>query len=190
VAEVIAALAGEGPKDLRALVMELGAEMLVTAAVTADLAEARGRVGAALDSGRAMEKFASVIEAQGGEVRVLDNPSLLPAASERAYCRAERSGTVTRIDTAAIGRIVNDLGGGRRTMEDSIDPAVGVVMRATLGDPVGQGTPLVEVHASSEQAAQMAVTALAAAILVADEPANALPLVSHRVTAAGVTELG
>jgi pyrimidine-nucleoside phosphorylase len=189
VREAVASLRGEGPASLRELVEVLGAEMLLVAGAASERDAARARIAGVLDDGRALETFAAVVEAQGGDPGVLEDLDQLPAAPERTIVTAVRGGTVGTIDTRAIGRVVNRLGGGRATVEDTIDPAVGLVMLVEPGDAVEPGTPLVEVHARSASDGAAVLDALASAIVVGERAEPALPLVSHRISAAGATAL-
>ena len=88
-----------------------------------------------------------------------------------------------------IGRAIIALGGGRQQVDDSIDPAVGIVVSARPGDRVEKGQPLATIHARTTDDAARCADALAAAIAIGDGAVEATPLVSHRVTAAGVEEL-
>jgi pyrimidine-nucleoside phosphorylase len=185
--EAFAALRGEGPHDLRDVVLALAAEMLVLGEVETDVGAARGRAAEAIDSGAAAEVLRAVIEAQGGNPAVMDDPAVLPHAPVRIVYEAPASGIVARIDARAIGRAVVALGGGRATMEDTVDHGVGFVITAKPGMRVEHGEPLATVYGSDAAAASRGRESLRRAIEIADEPATSpLPLVSHRVTIAGV----
>ena len=150
VIESIDVLKGGGPADIRELTLALAAEMLVLAGIDADAAAARARATRALDDGSALEKFRAVIEAQGGDPRVLDDPAAsLAAAPRTAAVPAPRHGFVTAIDAYAIGEALVALGGGRRAAADTIDPAVGIVLAKKVGDPVEVGEPLAVLHTNA-----------------------------------------
>ena len=188
--EAIQTLRGEGPEDLRELTIALTAEMLLLAGIERDLDVARVRCAAALDDGRALEKMRDIVEAQGGDPNVLDDPALLPQADASAIASAERSGFVGPMDVRAIGRAAVELGAGRAKIDDRIDPRVGFLVTARPGMPVRAGDPLATVYAADAAAAHEGVSALLRAIpIVQDPPGVPLPLVSHRVTIDGVSEL-
>ena len=100
----------------------------------------------ALRSGAAGQRFASIIEAQGGSTDVMSNPDALPKAAHIQAVRAPSSGFVTRADARLLGQASCALGAGRTAVKDSIDPAVGLVLHAKTGDKVKQGDVLCDVH--------------------------------------------
>lgn len=188
--EAILALRGEGPEDLVEVTLALAAEMLVLARLDDDVASARARAEAALADGRALEKMRRVVEAQGGNPAVLDDPALLPQAAVRQVVEAERAGWIAHVDARAVGLAAVDLGAGRKSLGDRIDPGVGFHITVRPGQRVESGQPLAAVYAGSEKGAAAGMAALAGAIVIkADEPPAPLPLVSHRVTAGGVEVL-
>jgi pyrimidine-nucleoside phosphorylase len=189
VEEAIAALKGEGPEDLVEVTLALSAEMLVMAKVARDRDVARADLREALSSGRAAEQFRRIVERQGGNPDVLDDPDLLPQAAECELFTAQRAGVVARVEPRAVGRGIIALGGGRTTMADTVDPAVGFVITAKPGDWVDAGEPLASVYARDKAGVERGRAALRAAITISDEAEPPLPLVSHRVTKAGVEEL-
>lgn len=144
VVETIEVLRGGGPPDTRELTVALGAEMLRLGNVaTAD--DAAARIAAALDDGSALEVFRKLVEAQGGDPRVVDDPAgVLPAARGVTRIEAPADGVVATIDARAIGMAALHLGAGRRRKEDEVDPAVGLRVMAHVGDRVTRGQPLVE----------------------------------------------
>jgi pyrimidine-nucleoside phosphorylase len=184
--ESIAALRGEGPSDLMSVTYALGAEMLVLAGVAEDHDAARRSMEIAIGTGRAAEHFQKIIEAQGGNPAVVDDPALLPQAAEVELFAATRRGFIARVEPRAVGRGVSALGGGRTTMEDKLDLSVGFVITARPGDWVEQGEPLATIFARDRSGVETGRNALRAAISIADEADPPLPLVSHRVTSAGV----
>jgi thymidine phosphorylase len=102
--------------------------------------------------------------------------------------KAPREGVVAQIEPRRIGRAILELGGGRRTIEDTIDPSVGFVIPAKPGDRVHAGEPLASVFARDRDGIQSGLTALREAIVIGDE-GSLTPLISHRVTATGVEGL-
>jgi pyrimidine-nucleoside phosphorylase len=186
VEESIAALRGEGPPDLMSVTYALGAEMLVLAGAAADEDAARRMMEIAIGTGRAAEHFQKIIEAQGGNPAVVDDPALLPQSREVELFAAPRRGFIARVEPRAVGRGITALGGGRATMEDKLDLSVGFVISARPGDWVEQGEPLATIFARDRAGIEVGRSALRSAITIADEADPPLPLVSHRVTSAGV----
>ncbi len=189
VEESILALRGEGPADLMSVTYALGAEMLVLAGVAPDHDAARRRMEQAIGTGRAAEHFQKIIEAQGGNPAVVEDPALLPQAAEVELFTAPRRGFISRVEPRAVGRGITALGGGRTTMEDRLDLSVGFMITARPGDWVEQGEPLASIFARDRAGVESGRAALRSAITIADEADPPLPLVSHRVSAAGVEQL-
>jgi len=185
VEEAILALRGEGPPDLLEVTYALGAEMLVLAGVAADIDGARREMEKSIGTGKAAERFQRIIEAQGGNPGVVDDPAVLPQADECELFNAPRRGFVARIEPRTIGRGIIEMGGGRTRVEDVADPAVGFVITARPGDWVEVGEPMATIFARDRSGISSGRVALRAAFLIADEAEPPLPLVSHRVTAAG-----
>jgi pyrimidine-nucleoside phosphorylase len=186
VEESILALRGEGPPDLMSVTYALGAEMLVLAGVVPDQDSARRKMEQAIGTGRAAEHFQKIIEAQGGNPAVVDDPALLPQAAEVELFVAPRRGFISRVEPRAVGRGITALGGGRTTMEDKLDLSVGFMISVRPGDWVELGEPMATIFARDRAGVEAGKAALRTAITIADEADPPLPLVSHRVTATGV----
>lgn len=150
VREAIETLQGKGPEDLATLCCELGSELLVFSGKAADRVSAVAQLRELLANGRAFAKFRDLIQHQGGDVRVLEDPRLLPHAARTVEIRAKSAGTVRRLDALSIGRAANTLGAGRTTKEDRIDPAVGVEIVRKIGDNVEKGERLAVLHVNDE----------------------------------------
>ncbi|MGH7531250.1 MAG: thymidine phosphorylase [Gemmatimonadales bacterium] len=188
--EAILALRGEGPPDLLEVIYALGAEMLIAAGIEKTSTKARKKLETAIDSGLAAEKFEHIIDAQGGNPKVIEDPSVLPQAQAVDVYTAPRTGVIQRVEPRAIGRAIMALGGGRRTAEDTIDPTVGFVITVKPGDKVLEGEPIASVFATDADGVRAACAALDDAITIGDKLLEKpLPLVSHRVTRGGVEEL-
>jgi len=144
--ESLDCLKGGGPADVMAVTVELGVEMLRLAGVETDAVRAREMLARLISSGAALQKFVQFVQAQGGDPRVVDKPSLLPAAASVEVLLAPCDGYLESIDARALGEICVDMGGGRRKRTDKVDGSVGVVLKAKVGDAVSRGADLVEVH--------------------------------------------
>jgi pyrimidine-nucleoside phosphorylase len=144
--ESIEVLRGEGPKDVTELTMAFGQAMLILGGVDGG----RERLGEAIESGAAIEKFIDVTIAHGGDPKVIEDTSLLAKAPHEAVVAAPYDGYVTRCDALTIGASSVRLGAGRAHKDDTIDPGVGVTVMAKLGDRVTAGDPLAIVRYSDE----------------------------------------
>ena len=169
VVECVDTLKGRGPSDLESLSLELAAWMLHLGGVTNHLEAARARVRDALASGAGLRKLREVVEVQGGDPRVVDDPGLLPRAREALPLRADRDGRVTRIACGAVGHAAMLLGAGRETVESAIDPAVGLVLHKKVGELVIQGEPLLTLHVNDRTHLEEVTSLLRDAIRVGPE---------------------
>jgi pyrimidine-nucleoside phosphorylase len=165
--ETLATLQGRGPGDFTELVLAATSHLLTLSDLGVDEAEARERALFAVQSGDALATYERWIRAQGGDPA----EAVLPSAPEVVEVRAPRAGYVQRVGAIAIGTAALDLGAGRRTKEDSIDHAVGIVCVRKPGEHVRAGDVLAEVHArTGEEADAVAGDVLAAYTLGADAP--------------------
>lgn len=151
VAECVEVLNGHGPEDLRELCLVLSAWMFLLGRRVADLEEGKQLAQELISSGKAKEKFREMIELQRGNAAVIDDAGLLPRARYQAEIPSPASGVVTSMMVEQIGTAGVLLGGGREKKEDSIDPAVGIVIHKKLGDKVSPGEPLCTVHYNSAE---------------------------------------
>lgn len=175
VMEAMAILRGEGPGDVVEVTVRLGAELLVTTGLDGDHTSAAERLHEALASGSALEKFREMIRAQGG-----DPDAQLQVASEHAVV-CEGEGYVTAVNAQAIGRAIIELGGGRRQQGDTLDHAVGIEMRARLGDQLSPGDLLAKVFAPSAKAAA-AIERVRGAVTLSDTRVEPPLLIVERMT--------
>ncbi|HUS06136.1 MAG TPA: thymidine phosphorylase [Bryobacteraceae bacterium] len=148
--EVSQTLQNVGPEDLTKISLELAARMIFLGKLTATLEDAREIAQARLLDGSGYAKFKEVIEAQGGNPQVLDRFDLLPNASGAREILCPRPGYITAINAEDIGLASSMIGAGRDTKEDSIDPAVGVILEAKIGQKMDAGTVLCRIYHTSE----------------------------------------
>jgi thymidine phosphorylase len=142
------------------------------------LEEGRGEARDALSSGRAAEVFRRMVQAQGGDPKVVDDPAaVLPRAPVTAPIRADRSGFLAGVDAEAIGRASVALGAGRVRKGDPVDPAVGIIFTPKVADRIEEGQHLGEVHARDEDAAAEAARRLLAMMELSETAVDPPPLV-------------
>jgi pyrimidine-nucleoside phosphorylase len=168
--ESLDVLRGEGPRDLVELTLALGTELLTSSGRCDDRDEARRTLREHLTSGRAYERFAAMVGAQGGDLE-----AKRPRAPE-ATVTAEQAGFIEAIDTEVLGWVVIEMGGGRKRLEDRIDPTVGIEMCVRLGDEVRAGDRIARlfVHESVRENASLGV---AAAIRIGERAPARRPLI-------------
>jgi pyrimidine-nucleoside phosphorylase len=181
VAEAIAVLEGRGSPELEAVALELTVTLLRLAGLEDSPDDARSRVSRALQSGAGRETFQRLVENQGGDPRVVDDPARLPQAPYRHGLRAERSGYVTGLDAELIGQTAVLLGSGRSRKESAIDASVGVVLHARPGDHVAADDLLAELHHGDASHLEAAIECGRRAIAIDDAPVETGPLVLGRV---------
>lgn len=145
IAESIEVLRGNGPPDVVELTIALGVQMLVAGGVT-DANDAGNRLEQAIVSGAGLAKFGEIIEAQYGDPRVIDDPTLLPSAPDITVVTSPADGFVERCDALTVGQAAVRLGAGRAKKEDDVDPGVGITIHAKVGDQITAGSPLATVR--------------------------------------------
>jgi len=163
--EAVETLVGEGPPDFTELVLDACARLLALSDLGIDAVEGRARAEQAMTDGSAREAYERWIRAQGGDPDL----AVLPRAPIISEVQAQRDGIVARVGALSIGIASLELGGGRRTKDDDIDHAVGVVCSAKRGQTVEVGQVLADVHARDQESAARAVEAVAAAYEIGDE---------------------
>lgn len=184
VREAVRFLTGEyrNPRLLE-VTLALGVEMLISGRLAQDDVDARAKLLAALDSGRAAEIFARMVAAQSGPADFVERyDSYLPTATIGRAVYADTEGAICQMDTRALGMAVVGLGGGRRQASDAIDYSVGFTDIVRLGDRVDRQRPLAVIHARSEESWQSAATALRAAIKLDHRAPKETPTVYRRIT--------
>jgi pyrimidine-nucleoside phosphorylase len=177
IVEAVRLLRGELHGRLRDAAVVFAGEA-VSRLLGVPMGEGRARAAAALDSGEALEAFRRMIQAQGGDPRVVDEPEqVLPSAPVRRPITAERAGTLAAVDAEGLGRASGDLGAGRKKKGDPIDASVGIVFLPKIGDRLVAGQELGRVHARSDGDAEAGIRAVHAAMTIGDEPVEPPPLV-------------
>jgi len=186
VAETVAYLKGEGVREprLHEVVMALAGEMLALSDLASSVSAGRARAEAALEDGRAAEKFARMVSALGGPDDFLDHPDrYLARAPVVKPCTAERPGHVMGMNARDVGITVVTLGGGRSRADDAIDASVGLTEMIDVGAPVRTGSPLCVVHAATEAQADSAIAAIRRAIRIGSPAPSPRPVVLDRFVA-------
>jgi pyrimidine-nucleoside phosphorylase len=176
VIEAIDTLEGNGPGDFREHCLRVAAHMLVLGKRAGDADEGRQLAESAISEGRAIEKFRTLVEAQGGDVAYVDDPEKFPKARHIEVIKSPESGYLEQIQARIIGEAAVALGAGRAKKGDPVDHAVGFVVHHKVGDRVEKGQPLFTVHANNESLLAEARQTVLSAFRWADAPVPALPL--------------
>ena len=179
VREAIETLAGAGPQDLREHCLDVAAAMLKLAGrgeKWTDFDSVKQELEQKLSSGEALTKFRQLVAIQGGDTRVIDDPSLLAQAAHKIEIKAAASGYLAEASANYIGMAALVLGAGREKKEDVIDPAVGIEVFRKVGNPINAGDVLAVIHANDLNKADEARRLVDAAFLIAHEPVLPLPL--------------
>ncbi|MED4908768.1 pyrimidine-nucleoside phosphorylase [Brevibacillus centrosporus] len=177
VKEAIDTLAGKGPRDLTELALAIGSRMLVLGGLVEDEQSGRAKLEEIMASGKAVEKLAQMVEAQGGDKSDVYETSRLPKAAIIHELVASDDGYVAQIDAEAVGHASVVLGAGRLTKEMAIDLAVGMVLHKKRGDQVKAGDILMTIHANKEELLASALQELEGAIVISTKPPVDQPLI-------------
>ena len=181
VIESIEVLKGVESADLVDVSVELAARMLVLGKVADDREDAERQVRGAIASGAGLDRFRRIIEAQGGDPKVVDDYTRLPQAPHHHIVSAPRRGYVAGIDAELIGRASVALGAGRDRVEDPVDPAVGILLAAKPGDAVRAGDPVLEMHYRDRGRLDRALQLAGSAITIDDHAPPRRPLIVGEV---------
>ncbi|WP_193369916.1 thymidine phosphorylase [Pelagibius marinus] len=178
---------GQGDPRLREVTLALAAEMLLLGKLADDGESARTKAEDALASGRAAERFGTMVAALGGPADFLARAGeILPRAPVRRAVQAKVAGVVGAVDTRAVGLAVIELGGGRRRVEDAVDPAVGIDEIVPLGQTVSAADPLAVGHPADEAGAEAAAGVFQKAFQIGETGPEPSPVVHQRITAEDV----
>jgi len=181
VVEVVELLRGRGPEDLRDLCLELAGWMLHLGGASKTVAEGKQQSAQLISSGKALGKFRQMVELQGGDSRVIDDAKRLPQAQHTMPVTSAKAGYVGSIQCEQVGTACVILGGGRERKEDSVDPAVGIVLHKKVGDRVAAGEPVATIYYNAEAKATRARQLIEASYVVKDSaPTTKRPLI-HRI---------
>jgi pyrimidine-nucleoside phosphorylase len=181
VQECIEVLHGGGPADLRDLCLELAAWMFLLGGAAKTVAQGKQLSAQIIASGQAFDRFRQMVELQGGDISVIDDPRRLPSADHRVEVPSLQGGYVTAIANEQVGTACVILGGGRERKEDSVDPAVGIVVHKKIGDKVSAGESLCTIHCHSDAQAARAKTLLQDSYQIAAVPPAHKTSLIHRV---------
>ena len=181
VQEAVQVLSGQGERRLRALCLELAANMIYLGRQAADMSEARAQVVKAVREGRALEKLRQMVEAQGGDGSYIVHPEQFAVSPAVVEAAAPEDGYITRLDAEGCGLAAVELGAGRETKESSIDPGAGIILLKNKGDRVEKGQPIARLYAQREELCQRGKERFLAALEVGPRAPEIGPMILERV---------
>ncbi len=176
VVEAIDTLQGHGPADFLEHCVYASAHMLVLGKRARDVAEGRSLAEKSIANGSAFEKFRVLVEAQGGDVSYVDDPSKFPRAEYVEVVKSPRSGYLAQVQARTVGEAAVALGAGRARKSDPIDHAVGFLIHHKVGDRLEKGELLFSIYADSEEKLAEARDAVLSAHAFSEHPVERLPL--------------
>jgi len=179
--EAIDVLRGSGPADLIECTLALGAEMLMLGKVAETESEARDKLRKAITSGQGARVFERMIEAQGGDPRVVEDASLLPQAPAYVMVPAQHEGYVASIDSLELGLTAVAMGAGRTRADQPVDHAVGIEVLAPRGTKVERGQSLARLHVRTHAAGEAILQRVQDAFRITNELEAPVPLVLGRI---------
>jgi len=177
VREAIEVLRGEHESRFVDLCLALVGHLAALSGLVPDAEVGREQADRALRSGEGLDRFRQLIEAQGGDPRVIDDTSLLPRAPIIVDVHAPQTGWLETVDAEAVGRVSGALGAGREALGDRIDPAVGLTLQTKIGDRVEAGEVIGTILATTDRAATEGKIALLNTLRWSTEAVSAPPLI-------------
>ncbi len=175
--EVIDTLKGNGPEDLTGLCLELGANMLLLSQKVGTLQEGKNKLDELIKSGAAFDKFKELVNAQGGNLDVIDNPELLPVSQFTEVYSSAESGYITDLNALEIGKASVLLGAGRETRESKLDYGAGIVLHKKRGAYVERGEILAVMYSDNRADFKKALPHLVAAYEIGDTKGEKHPII-------------
>jgi len=176
VIEAIETLKDNGPEDFLEHCLHVSAHMLKLGKRAQDLTEARGMAEKSIADGSAFEKLRLLVEAQGGDVSYVDDPSKFPRAKLVEVVKSPQSGYLAQVQARSVGEAAVTLGAGRARKSDPVDHAVGFIIHHKVGDQVEKGEPLFTIHASDEKKLAEARETVLSAHGFSEYPVERIPL--------------
>jgi len=180
--EAILTLKGEGPEDFTEHCLEIASHMLVLGKRAETQTAAHAMAKEVITNGSGLAYLKKLVAAQGGDVRVIDDPGLFPEAPVKGVVDAGEAGFVAEVHARTVGETAVVLGAGRKKKGDRVDPSVGILVEVKVGDQVTPGQTLFIIHASDEASLSEAQDSLQQAVKIVPHTVAPLPLFYGVVT--------
>ena len=181
VEEAMDGLQGKGPEDVMEVTHRLAGTMIYLGGEAESIAEGIEKSEQAVENGQAFEKWLQLTEAQGGDTKYLKDFALYDEADYQAGMKAPADGYIREMDAYKIGMASLELGAGRRTKEDSIDHAAGIVLKKKTGDSVKKGETIAVAFTNKEHTIELAEELFGNAIEIGNEQPAVQKMVTHKV---------
>ncbi len=181
VKEAIQTLKGKGPKDLTDLCLELGSHMLVLGEVAPDFDSAKSKLEELIQSDAAFDKFKELVQAQGGDINMVENMGDLPSTKFLKDYKSPQAGYINKLDAMQIGLASVQLGAGRATKESQIDYGAGIILHKKIGDTIQKGDILATLYANEESFFEKAESFMDKAYQFSDKAPQEQPLIHKTV---------
>lgn len=189
VEESIEALQGNGPADVMQVTHQLAGTMIYLGGKAASITEGIEKSKQAISGGEALAVWKKLVAEQGGDVNVIENPDTYPGTDYQFEVQAETPGFLQAMNTYEIGMASVELGAGRRTKEDTVDPAAGILLHKKIGDPVKKGETIATGFTNNKQAIEAAKKALLQAVTIGEEEPDAIQMITHKVDKQGISKI-
>lgn len=189
VEEAMHSLQGDGPEDVMEVTHMLAGTMIMLGEKADTIEGGIRKSKQAVANGQAFEKWLELTREQGGDVEVLKNPDSYPEAAHQFSFDASESGYITNINAYDIGMASLELGAGRKTKEDGIDPAAGIELKYKTGAKIKKGETLAVGFTNNRESIDIAIDVLSDAFTIKQEAPDTSPMITHRVDREGVHDL-
>ena len=186
VKESIDGLRGEGPADVMQITHLLAGTMIYLGKKASTVEEGIEKSKDAVADGSAFAKWVDIVRAHNGDTTVIEDPTRYPPASTIELVKAKRSGYITEMDAFAMGMISLELGAGRRTKEDDVDPSAGLVLHKKVGDSIEENETLATLHTNNETIISECKDDMLKAITLSDNQPALHKQITHRVDRNGI----
>jgi len=189
VIEAINILKNKGNERLSEIIEMLGGESLKLGLKVRTIDEGKKLIKKCILNGSGLKKFAEIIEAQGGNSKIIDNHSLLPESKFKFSIKSPLSGYLQSVQTKILGQLANYLGAGRTRKEDKIDLSVGIIFKKKIGDYINNGEEIAIIFANSEEKGKQTSVDFLKLIEIKNEKVDPIPLIYYRVSREGLEKL-
>lgn len=189
VEESIDALNGKGPEDVMTVTHRLAGTMIYLGGEASSVKEGMEKSQKAISDGQAMRTWKRLVEEQGGDSSLMDNPEKYPKSEYEFAIKAEQGGYVTAMNAYEIGMASVELGAGRRVKEDTIDPAAGFILNKKIGDAVKKGETIGTGFTNNKQAIEAVTESFRQAVTIGDDKPEPILMLTHKVDKKGIHEI-
>ncbi len=187
--ETITALKGEGPEDVMEITHTLAGTMIYLGEKAASIEEGIQKSREAVQNGQAFQKWLELVKAHGGDTNLIQHPETYPKTEFEETFTARKSGYIQAFDAYEIGMASLELGAGRRTKEDGIDPAAGIILHKKRGDYVESGETIARCFTNKQAVIEAVLQKMNNAVSIGAERPPKTGLIQHRVDNKGVHDL-